>query len=129
MFRDLSIVIVVGLLSAGPAVAQEPLTLGRVADLERGFDLASLERASPAHRSGDSPEPLDRYVRFYSEDRLHDRPVIRGDYVLPGTFVSDEPGARLGRGPAISDGGCSVVMVLFDAESGTPLIATCNGVA
>ena len=129
MARLLIIVVVFGMLSAGPALSREPLTLDRIAELERGLDLATLESASPCHQSGDSPEPLGGYVRFYSEDSWHDRPVIRGDYVLSGSFVRDEPGVRLGRGPAIVDGGCSVVVVLFDAESGAPLTATCNGVA
>lgn len=97
------------------------------AELEQDLDLEAA-LTSDLSRGGDTSEmpPLSRYSRYYSYATQDGRRVIIGDYqrgrVAPGIY----------RGPpetVILDGGCGVIRLVFDAESGRLLSAQCNGIA
>lgn len=105
-----------------------PVTdLKKFAELEQDLDL-EVALTSDLSRGGDTSEipPVSRYSRYYSYATQDGRRVIIGDY----QHGRADPGIY--RGPpktVILDGGCGVIRLVFDAESGRVLSAQCNGMA
>jgi hypothetical protein len=102
----------------------------------------------------DEAQPLAAYDRYYANDRVGDREVIRGVYLLHSSFgdvardgmapVAHRAGVFRGNVeylPVVADGGCALISVYFDIklydflmlhEEGSnqlPSPATCNGLA
>jgi hypothetical protein len=101
--------------------------LKKLAELEQDLDLEAA-LTSDLSRGGDASEilPLSEYSRYYSYAIQDGQRMIIGDYqrgmAAPGIY----------RGPpetVILDGGCGVIRLAFDAESGRVLSAQCNGLA
>lgn len=99
----------------------------RFAELEQDLDLAAA-LTSDLSRGGDTSEIplLSEYSRYYSYATQDGQRVITADYqrgmASPGIY----------RGPpetVILDGGCGVIRLVFDADSGRLLSAQCNGMA
>lgn len=71
---------------------------------------------------------VGQYKRYYAVTFLQGRRTIKGLFVR-----DDEPGvypvASDAEFPAILDGGCGVVHVLYDVEAERILELHCNGVA
>jgi hypothetical protein len=105
-------------------------------------------------RLPEGAQPLEAYDRYYAIDRVGDRTVVHGVYLLRRSFGNIERGGmtpvegRAGalRGdaddlPIVADGGCSVISVYFDTElyeflmlqesgtDGPPTPALCTGLA
>ena len=81
---------------------------------------------------GSKTTPLAKYRRYYTGVVIHGRHMISGEYVL--SFSADQkPGVYpVGREqdfPGISDGGCSVVHLLYDIATKRIAYIGCNGYA
>ena len=105
------------------------LTLERVAELEEGLNLNAVLASRvatyvPSHRPVPAVGDLSR--SYWIED-VEGRPLIWAQYL--GTQFRREAGVRLGQPDEIADGGCNVIWVVFDPDSGRPIGAWCNGVA
>jgi hypothetical protein len=77
------------------------------------------------------PLPLKSYARFYAGSTIKGRRVVRGEYVLSddwgkpaGIHISKEEDF-----PAIMDGGCCIVNLVFDVKAGKIAWIECNGIA
>lgn len=132
-------------LIAAVAVQAAPtpeLTLERVAELENGLDVNALLRSGIAGYVPYQPEPiaLTEWSRFYSVYERDGEPFILGEY-MPA-LADDDPNLEVfrGRNPSprgafirrprnVLDGGCSVISVKFDFDTGRPLAISCNGLA
>jgi hypothetical protein len=82
---------------------------------------------------GHPPIPLKEYQRYYAGVTISDRRMIRGEFLLsdafdsskgPGVYIVAEDGL-----PVVSDGGCSVVNLLYDLKTARIVSINCNGIA
>jgi hypothetical protein len=115
-------------------------------------DLDTIGYLEPRITMPVGARPIEDYDRYYAMDRIDDRNIVRGIFLLRSSFGGiDRPGTEavapgIYRGastldlPMIADGGCSVVSFFFDAESlqfvqiattedGATAPAVCNGYA
>jgi len=109
--------------------AAPELTLGRVAELERGLDLNAVLASRiatyvPPHTR---LAPVNQLSRTYSLTQVNGRVFIQGHYTSPRG--SDRAGVHLGEPNVAADGGCNTVWVIFMPDTGRPVGAWCNGVA
>ena len=93
-------------------------------------DIAALESCVhiPFVHSMDSPRPLEAYRRYYSGVLVHNRRMIRGEFLRggkPGIYVVGQVRSL----PLIYDGGCGVVNVLYDIALKRVVAISCNGYA
>ena len=76
--------------------------------------------------------PLAEYARYYASDKSGRVIAIYTTWIEPGHESLNLPAGRrrwvadVGNLPAISDGGCGVVEVLFDPASAEVKRAQCN---
>ena len=72
-----------------------------------------------------APKPLDGYDRFYGGE------IIGGHHIIKGVFMDGKGSIHVLASPAglpmILDGGCHVVSVTYDADTGTLERVACNG--
>lgn len=118
------------------------LTEARIARLEQGLDLTAL-LASPlavyVFDDGRLP-PVSELSRNYEIGERDGQTVIVARYtsaiaeddpfVLNGVYCCGSPsppGAHIGPGRPISDGGCGVVWVIFDVRTDRPISVWCQG--
>lgn len=100
-------------------------------------DLDTIGYLQPRITMPVGARPIEDYDRYYAMDRIDDRNIVRGIFLLRSSF---DRGASTLDLPMIADGGCSVVSFFFDAESlqfvqiattedGATAPAVCNGYA
>ncbi len=115
------LVCAVGLMACATAAAEpeaETVTLETIATMEAR---AQMPRGA---------EALQAYDRYYAPQRIEDRNVVRGVFLLRSSFgdidragmtaVPDRPNVYRGAVediPVVADGGCAVVTMYFDIES------------
>jgi hypothetical protein len=93
-----------------------------IARLESVLDLSRAQQLG-----GPPPEKLAKYARFYAGVVVHDHKMIRGVLLLaPRTRIEIVPEKGL---PAIMDGGCGIINLLYDPKSARVVWITCNGLA
>ncbi|MFN4091503.1 MAG: hypothetical protein ACK4FG_01240 [Brevundimonas sp.] len=124
------------------AQAVPELTQARIAKLEDGLDLNALLASPLAVYVFDENvlPPVSELSRNYEIGERDGRPVIIARYtyaiaeddpfVLDGTYCCGSPsppGAHIGPGRSISDGGCGVVWVTFDVRTDRPISVWCQG--
>ncbi|MNU66841.1 hypothetical protein D3C71_561630 [compost metagenome] len=126
--------------------------------LEESLDLDAVLDAR-ARMGGGAPQPMTEYARYYRAVETNGRTIVEAVFAPPvepypsdwrtSRYTKDgmedlgpvqqpsEEALRRGRRgvhidepfPMIFDGGCSVVTLSFDYQSGRVLTAHCNGVA
>jgi hypothetical protein len=101
--------------------------------------VAQLEKAIPPQEGFRRPKDLNLsdYDRYYTGSQVDGRKVILGLYVQIRTRDSAQrpDSARTGQIhiapsqqlPLISDGGCGVIHVFYDPQTGSPPTLQCNG--
>ncbi len=75
-------------------------------------------------------QPLEAYDRYYAMERINDRNIVRGVFLVRSSFGGVDragmtqlaEGSNIYRGapndlPTIADGGCGVITIFFDTVS------------
>jgi len=119
--------LICALTLAACASAPEPPSLHAPASEVHADTISHIEARISMPRGA---QPLEAYDRYYAVERIDDRNIVKGVFLLRSAFGDvDRAGlepltdrAHVYRGaaanmPAVADGGCAVVTTYFDTQS------------
>jgi hypothetical protein len=117
-------IVLIGLASTGACTKASSPEMTQIEKLE-----TAIESGTPKH--GEKLRPLKDYARYYAFYLKDGHRRIEGEFVADPFAAEGAAGVHIVSSrksfPLIADGGCSVVHVVYDVDTGKLVYFDCNG--